>query len=269
MREIDGRELDRTDADGQTLEAPPHRRARYAAGPWTTRMACATLFPCAPTRGAMPVGPGGHRPGRVPGKGIPMTRNGNESTPIAARTGLEGRSRGSRTVRGRGGRRLLAPFVGMAAAAALIAGCGGAGTEEPAAGPDGETTEAAPTSEQATESAPDPSDGGGATSDDPEADEPDGGDATGENLFEGTWGFGHDTKVLSAEELAVLLEAEAEARGPEEMSLDVECGDGVDTSAADYDAECIAYADEGVEHLWLVTVGPADAGLEIEVENEG
>ena len=200
-----------------------------------------------------------------------MARNGNESTPSAARTGLEGRSRASRTVRGRGCRRLLAPLAGIAAAAALIAGCGGAGTEEPAGDPGGETTEAAPTSEQATESAPGPSDGGGGTSDDPEADEPDDGtddgDATDENLFEGSWGFGHDTKVLSAEELAALLEAEAENRGPEEMSLDVECGDGVDTGVADYDAKCIAYADEGVEHLWLVTVGPADAGLEIEVEN--
>lgn len=200
-----------------------------------------------------------------------MTRNRDESSPNAARIGLEGRSRTSRTVRGRGCRRLLAPLAGIAAAAALIAGCGGAGTEEPAGGPDGETTEAAPTTEQSTASAPESSDGGGGTSDDPEPDEPDDGtddgDATGENLFEGTWGFGHDTKTLSAEELAALLEAEAEARGPEEMSLDVECGDGVDTGAADYDAECIAYADEGVEHLWLVTVGPADAGLEIEVDN--
>lgn len=203
-----------------------------------------------------------------------MTRNADESTPGAARIGLEGRSRASRTVRGQGCRRFLAPLAGIAATVALIAGCGGAGTEEPAGDPGGKTTEAAPTTEQSTASAPESSDGGGGTSDDPEADESnepddgtDDGDATGENLFEGTWGFGHDTKTLSAEELAALLEAEAETRGPEEMSLDVECGDGVDTGAADYDAECIAYADEGVEHLWLVTVGPADAGLEIEVDN--
>jgi hypothetical protein len=73
--------------------------------------------------------------------------------------------------------------------------------------------------------------------------------------------------VLDAEELADVIEEEAEARGPEEMSLEVECGDGVDTDAGDDTAECIAYADEGVEHLWLVTVGPADAGLEVEIEN--
>ena len=53
------------------------------------------------------------------------------------------------------------------------------------------------------------------------------------------------------------------------MSLEVECGDGVDTAAQDYEAECIAYADEGVEHLWTVTVGPADAGIEVEVANAG
>lgn len=240
-------------------------------------MACATLFPCTPTRGATPVKRGGHRPGRMPGKGIPMTRNGHESTNTTARTGPGSRPRAHRTVRGRGGRRLLAPLAGIAAAAALIAGCGGAGTEEPAGGPAGETSEASETAEAtetsagAPDSGEDPSDGGGESSDNPEGDPTDGGqdndDAMGENLFEGTWGFGHDTKVLSAEELAALLEAEAEARGPEEMSLDVECGDGVDTGAGDDDAECIAYADEGVEHLWLITVGPADAGLEIEVEN--
>ena len=37
----------------------------------------------------------------------------------------------------------------------------------------------------------------------------------------------------------------------------------------DYEAECIAYADEGVEHPWAITAGPADGGLEIEVANEG
>ncbi|MGP9580167.1 MULTISPECIES: hypothetical protein [unclassified Brachybacterium] len=196
-----------------------------------------------------------------------MTSNGYESTRTAARTGPGGRSRASRTVRGRGGRPLLAPLAGIAAAAALITGCGGAGTEEPAGDPGAGTTEAAPTSEQKSDPGQAPSDGGGEASDDPDEGGQDNDEAMGENLFEGTWGFGHDTKVLSAEELAALLEEEAEARGPEEMSLDVQCGDGVDTGAADYDAECIAYADEGVEHRWLVTVGPADAGLEIEVEN--
>ncbi|MGP9733039.1 hypothetical protein ACT3SQ_00595 [Brachybacterium sp. AOP42-C2-15] len=177
-------------------------------------------------------------------------------------------------MRGRGGRRMLAPLASILAAAALIAGCGGTSTEDPAGDPGGGTTDAAETSEPAetsetSEPASDagesPSDGGGESSESSETEGPDG--VTGENLFEGTWGFGHDTKVLSAEELGALLVTEAEARGPEEMSLEVECGDGVDTAAGDYDAECIAYADEGVEHLWLVTVGPADAGLDIEVEN--
>ncbi|WP_441444498.1 MULTISPECIES: hypothetical protein [unclassified Brachybacterium] len=172
---------------------------------------------------------------------------------------------------------MLAPLASILAAAALIAGCGGTSTEDPAGDPGGGTTDAAETSEPAetsetsetSEPASDagesPSDGGGESSESSETEGPDG--VTGENLFEGTWGFGHDTKVLSAEELGALLVTEAEARGPEEMSLEVECGDGVDTAAGDYDAECIAYADEGVEHLWLVTVGPADAGLDIEVEN--
>ena len=166
---------------------------------------------------------------------------------------------------------MLAPFASILAAAALIAGCGGVSTEEPAEGSSGgasdatETSETSETSEPASDAEESPSDGGGESSDSSESEEPDG--ATGENLFEGTWGFGHDTKVLSAGELSALLTTEAEARGPEEMSLEVECGDGVDTGSGDYDAECIAYADEGVEHLWLVTVGPADAGLDIEVEN--
>src|SRR5699024_4320323 len=107
------------------------------------------------------------------------------------------------------------------------------------------------------------------TSEDPPEEEPTDDSPSGENLFEGTWGFGHDSKVLSAEELSALLEQEAEARGPEEMSLSVECGDGVDTGAGDDAAVCIACADVGGEHLWAITVGPADAGLEIEVENIG
>lgn len=88
------------------------------------------------------------------------------------------------------------------------------------------------------------------------------------NLFEGTWGIGHDEKALDAEQLADLLEEQAEALGPPEMSLDVECEDGVDTAVQDYEAACIAYADEGVEHPWAITAGPADSGLEIEVANE-
>ena len=74
---------------------------------------------------------------------------------------------------------------------------------------------------------------------------------------------------LDAEQLADLLEEQAEALGPSEMSLDVECEDGVDTAVQDYEAACIAYADEGVEHPWAITAGPADGGLEIEVANEG
>src|SRR5699024_3454877 len=107
------------------------------------------------------------------------------------------------------------------------------------------------------------------TSEDPPEEEPTDDSPSGENLFEGTWGFGHDSKVLSAEELSALLEQEAEARGPEEMSPSVESGDGLDTGARDGAAACLTDADEGVEHLWASTVGPADAGLEIEVENIG
>jgi hypothetical protein len=154
------------------------------------------------------------------------------------------------------------PLTGLAAAAALLAGCGGA-EEDPGEAP--------------TSAAVEPSDGGGTTT---SADEQDGDETPaedeasddapeGEDLFTGTWRFGHDEKTLDAAQLAALLEEEAEARGPAEMSLSVECGDGVDTEAQDYEAECIAYADEGVEHLWQVTVGPADAGLEGEVENAG
>jgi hypothetical protein len=200
-------------------------------------------------------------------------------------------------VRPRGGRRLLAPLVGLAATAALLAGCGAA--DAPAEGTtaaDSETTAEdsateATSDDTATDDGADDADtgdddaGGDGASDDDGAGDDDGGDASddatdgtgddategtgddpaGENLFEGTWGFGHDTKVLSADELADLLEQEAEARGPAEMSLSVECGDGVDTGTQDYEAECIAYADEGVEHLWQITVGPADAGMEVEV----
>lgn len=93
------------------------------------------------------------------------------------------------------------------------------------------------------------------------------GSADDENLFEGTWGFGHTTKTLTAEELGAVIEEEAEARGPEEMFLSVRCADGIDTSVPDYEAVCVAIADEGAEHHWLVTGAPADAGLVVEVEN--
>lgn len=93
------------------------------------------------------------------------------------------------------------------------------------------------------------------------------GSADDENLFEGTWGFGHTTKTLTAEELGTVVEEEAEARGPEEMSLTVRCADGIDTSVQDDEAVCVAIADEGVEHHWWVTGGPADAGLVVEVAN--
>lgn len=192
--------------------------------------------------------------------------------------------------RGRDGRRLLAPLAGAAFALALLAGCGGAeeapaedppaeSSEDSGADADEQTSEAPPADEDTTEDADESEDAGepdGADeSEDPEesgdaGEADDGTDAAGdENLFEGSWGFGHDTKVLGAEELADLLEAEAEARGPAEMSLDVECEDGVDTGTQDYTATCTAFADEGVEHPWAITVGPADAGLEIEVENAG
>jgi len=163
-----------------------------------------------------------------------MSSTTQDSTHIDARDGAGSRQLPARAAPGRRRRRALAPWAGLALAAALLAGCGSTPTEDPA-------TEADPGEEE----------------------------TTGENLFEGTWGFGHDTKVLSAEELADLLEEQAESRGPEEMSLDVECADGVDTGAGDETAECIAYADEGVQHPWSLTVGPADSGLEIEVANVG
>lgn len=98
-------------------------------------------------------------------------------------------------------------------------------------------------------------------------DAPDEGGEGSTDLFEGTWGFGHDEKVLSAEELADLLEEKAEEQGPDEMSLDVECESGIDTAAEQDEADCTAFADEGAEHGWHVTAGPADAGLEVQVEN--
>lgn len=213
----------------------------------------------------------------------------------------------------RGGRRLLAPLAGLAATAALLAGCGGteapaedtgsATSEESSAESTDEGGDGSATAEQtsdddaddtagADEDGDDTDDGGtddgtdddstdGDDADDPtdDADDPDstdGPDGTDDaggggevNLFEGTWGIGHDEKALDAEQLADLLEEQAEALGPPEMSLDVECEDGVDTAVQDYEAACIAYADEGVEHPWAITAGPADGGLEIEVANEG
>ena len=179
------------------------------------------------------------------------------------------------------------PLAGLAAAAALLAGCGGA-EEDPAEAPtsaaveqsdgggtttstDEQDADETPTDDEASDGPTDDdsSDGGGGTDESEEPTEPADDAPEGENLFTGTWGFGHDEKTLDAAQLAALLEEEAEARGPAEMSLSVECGDGVDTGTQDYEAECIAYADEGVEHLWLISVGPADAGLEIEVENAG
>ncbi|MGP9536546.1 hypothetical protein ACT3SP_00945 [Brachybacterium sp. AOP43-C2-M15] len=191
---------------------------------------------------------------------------------------------GRGSVHGRGGRRMVAPLAGIAFAAALVAGCGGAeqqetgedpAVEEPAAEEDAETEDDAVEDDVETgdDTAEDDAETGDDTAEDGETgdDGSTGDDAPseGENLFEGTWGFGHDSAVLSAEELSTLLEEEADARGPEEMTLGVECGDGIDSGAGDLDAECIAYADEGVEHLWLITAGPADGGLEIEVENAG
>src|SRR5699024_9190859 len=102
--------------------------------------------------------------------------------------------------------------------------------------------------------------------DDPEdSDAPDDPDDQ-ENLFEGSWHFGHHEQVLSAEELAAVVEQEALDRGPEEMHLTVECADGIDAGADDTEAECVAIADEGVEHPWMITALPADTGLEVEVE---
>lgn len=89
----------------------------------------------------------------------------------------------------------------------------------------------------------------------------------GTNLFEGTWGFGHDSKKLTPEEVGTVVEEEAKKQGPSEMSLTVTCEDGIDTAAQDYTAACTAIADEGVEHAWLVEGLPADAGLEVSVEN--
>ena len=196
----------------------------------------------------------------------PTTRTGRTDPAPVPRPG--------RALRPRGGRRLLAPLAGMAFAAALVTGCG---AEEPTDPEETTAQEEAPPGEDDTEDGDDgggedggqdPEDGDdGDGSDDPDDDTEDPGDD--ENLFEGTWHFGHDQKVLSAEELAAVVEQEALDRGPDEMHLTVECSDGVDTGAGDTEADCVAIGDEGAEHPWLITALPADAGLEVDVENVG
>src|SRR5690625_2610313 len=196
--------------------------------------------------------------------------------------------RPGRALRPRGGRRLLAPLAGMAFAAALVTGCGAEEPTDPEETTAQETKEEAPPGEDDTEDGDDgggedggqdPEDGDdGDGSDDPDDDTEDPGDdpddgtehpGDDENLFEGTWHFGHDQKVLSAEELAAVVEQEALDRGPDEMHLTVECSDGVDTGAGDTEADCVASGDGGAEHPWLITALPADAGLEVDVENVG
>lgn len=89
----------------------------------------------------------------------------------------------------------MTALAGVAFAAALVAGCGGGDEDDP------------PLTETAQE------DAGSDAQDDAElvSGEESG---SGENLFEGTWGFGHGTKTLSAEELSGLLEDEADAGDP-------------------------------------------------------
>lgn len=178
-------------------------------------------------------------------------------------------------------RRIAAALAGAALSTAMLAACGGG--EEASPPSDEPVTEEAPAEDGENGEDTADSDRGGATepddSDDAtednateDSDSDDGsGDATGgdTNLFEGIWGFGHDSKVLSAEELGDLVEERAEELGPEEMSLDVQCESGIDTGAGQSEADCTAFADEGVEHAWHITAGPADAGLEVQVENVG
>lgn len=160
-------------------------------------------------------------------------------------TGRAGEGRAG-APRWRTGRRAVAPLAGLACTAALLAGCGGADSGDVA-----EAAAGASRSQVGADAAGDVTASSG----------------SGENLFEGTWTFGHTTKTLTADELAAVTEEEAEARGPEEMSLTVQCADGIDTSLRDYEAVCVAIADEGVEHPWMLTGGPADAGLVVEVDN--
>lgn len=198
-------------------------------------------------------------------------------------------------------RSALAPIAALALAASLLGGCGSDADDDPDATTAAEQTDDAGSDDGSGTGADDGTidddtadddtddsddmDSPGASEDSDDQDGPDDSDdpadddgtedaddgtQTGgdENLFEGSWGFGHDSKKLTAEELGDLVEDEAEARGPAEMSLEVECEDGIDTVAGDSEAECVAFADEGVQHLWHISAGPADAGLEIEVTNE-
>lgn len=226
-----------------------------------------------------------------------MNSNGHSMISTSTSPGPGGRSDASparpahRTLQSRGGRRLLAPLAGASLALALLAGCGGASEADPAEDPVAEApaeedTGAAKETDSDDTSTQDETEDqeGGAeqegatenqedgTESDP-ADDATGDDSAGEgagtNLFEGSWGFGHDAKTLSAEELGTLLEEKAKEKGPSEMSLDVTCADGIDSAAQDYTADCTAFADEGVEHAWTVTGNPAGSGLEMEVENKG
>ena len=231
------------------------------------------------------------------------TTSTSHPTTRTARTIPAPLSRPGRALRSRGGRRLLAPLAGIAFAAVLVAGCGAEEPADPEETAAQETQEEAPPGEDDTDDGDDdgtgestgdgtddgtdgdgddgtggdggtedPDDGTDDPGDDPDDGTEDPGDedpGDDENLFEGSWHFGHDQKVLSAEELAALVEQEALDRGPDEMHLTVECSDGVDTGAGDTEADCVAIADEGVEHPWLITALPADAGLEVEVENVG
>lgn len=176
----------------------------------------------------------------------------------------------------------------MLFAAALVAGCGAQEPADPEDSVAEETQDEAPPAEDDTDDGGEgtddgqsddgggddggPGDGDDAPdegSDDPDEDTDDPGDAPGEdeNLFEGSWHMGHHEKVLTPEELAAVLEEEALDRGPDEMHLTVECEDGVDSPAGDNEAQCVAIGDEGAQNPWSVTALPADAGLEIEVEN--
>src|SRR5690625_1235185 len=160
----------------------------------------------------------------------PTTRTGRTDPAPVPRPG--------RALRPRGGRRLLAPLAGMAFAAALVTGCGAEEPTDPEETTAQETQEEAPPGEDDTEDGDDgggedggqdPEDGDdGDGSDDPDDDTEDPGDdpddgtedpgddpddgtehpGDDENLFEGTWHFGHDQKVHGAEELAAVVEQE-------------------------------------------------------------
>src|SRR5699024_3323275 len=174
----------------------------------------------------------------------PTTRTGRTDPAPVPRPG--------RALRPRGGMRLLAPLAGMAFATALVTGCGAEAPTDPEETTAQETQEEAPPGDDATadgddggdedgsqdtedgdgsddpgddteDPGDDPDDGTEDPGDDPDdgtedpGDDPDDGTedpGDDENLFEGTWHFGHDQKVLSAEELAAVVEQEALDRGP-------------------------------------------------------